>query len=575
MLTSSQLSDLFRRLDADGSGELDYSEFKRIAEKLELDIDAQVISEIFKQVDVEKTGTLSLKEFNIAYTRVFLHRANSKQSADPENVGDLVRATRYGKENGQYFVEEWVGTTKVADGLFTKETSKPDATKPNGVHITKVSVPNITLDKINEMMLKDSESNTAMPKKHQVFWWVDVAMKYVGDTSVKSVIDTFDLPNHSIIEDVYGDFGNILNKDPKHRIFMDSGKNDTSVLSFFVQALYIKGRPLQYLLPNFLDWNTRGDDLYTQWIIKPAKDYYATRLAWFFSSPNAHGYNEKFELRSALESAEALAKRVSTADPLEVWEDKYSLPINVNVPTRNSEPIWLTNTSLLRRYPPRIEYASLGIHMIQPIGAAIPVGVVSIRQLDSERVHKKTKNPSEMLAALEEGSRGGVMGRMLAGVRHRIHVLIARKEGISGDNIADHPCALVTLLVGMTHNFSMNTSGALDEWLNVLQDDAYDLAVSKHTEHVKMVKSQIKSINDYIDPTRDLLLEMRGRALKLDESEISNLQMQAVEPAAAVKTQVSKRRSALLKNLPMECHPELKVFLGENTVETLDKVRHS
>ena len=36
MLTSSQLSDLFRRLDKDGTGELDLGEFLAIASKLKL-----------------------------------------------------------------------------------------------------------------------------------------------------------------------------------------------------------------------------------------------------------------------------------------------------------------------------------------------------------------------------------------------------------------------------------------------------------------------------------------------------------------------------------------------------------
>jgi len=37
MLSAQQLSDLFRRLDADGSGELDLEEFKGLAKKLKID----------------------------------------------------------------------------------------------------------------------------------------------------------------------------------------------------------------------------------------------------------------------------------------------------------------------------------------------------------------------------------------------------------------------------------------------------------------------------------------------------------------------------------------------------------
>jgi hypothetical protein len=44
MLTCSQLSDLFRRLDKDGSGELDIEEFLDITKKLHLAEDVEFIT---------------------------------------------------------------------------------------------------------------------------------------------------------------------------------------------------------------------------------------------------------------------------------------------------------------------------------------------------------------------------------------------------------------------------------------------------------------------------------------------------------------------------------------------------
>ena len=268
MLTSSQLSDLFRRLDSDGSGELDYGEFRKIADKLGLDIDPQVLSSIFKSVDESKSGTLSLKEFNIAYTKVFLHRATNKSANGKSDEGEFVRAIRYGRNESGYIVEEYQGTTKANDGNFKKTSSRPNTDGTSGVSATKEVMVNMTMETINSLILSDSTANTVSPKKHQIFWWVDIGMKWVGDTPLRQVIDAFDLPNHNIMEDVYGDFGNILNGDPKHRIFLDSGKKETAVLSLFAQALWIKGRPLQYLLPEVLDVNTRGDDWQTVGIIK-------------------------------------------------------------------------------------------------------------------------------------------------------------------------------------------------------------------------------------------------------------------------------------------------------------------
>lgn len=73
MLTSGQLSDLFRRLDTSGDGELDYEEFQNITTKLKFtNLTEGFVAEIFNQYDTQKSGTLSLQEFQAAYTKVFL-----------------------------------------------------------------------------------------------------------------------------------------------------------------------------------------------------------------------------------------------------------------------------------------------------------------------------------------------------------------------------------------------------------------------------------------------------------------------------------------------------------------------
>lgn len=75
MLTSSQLADLFRRLDRDGNGELDIDEFISIASKLKLNVPEAFFAEVFKEVDVAKSGTLSMPEFILAYQRI-ISKAN-------------------------------------------------------------------------------------------------------------------------------------------------------------------------------------------------------------------------------------------------------------------------------------------------------------------------------------------------------------------------------------------------------------------------------------------------------------------------------------------------------------------
>jgi Ca2+-binding EF-hand superfamily protein len=44
MMTSGQLSDLFRRLDKDGNGELDLEEFTQIISKLQMNVGEEFVA---------------------------------------------------------------------------------------------------------------------------------------------------------------------------------------------------------------------------------------------------------------------------------------------------------------------------------------------------------------------------------------------------------------------------------------------------------------------------------------------------------------------------------------------------
>jgi hypothetical protein len=80
MLTSSQLADLFRRLDSDNNGELDVAEFLAMAMKLNLpkylglreeSHDAEeYMKSIFREIDIAETGTLDMEQFQSAYLMV-------------------------------------------------------------------------------------------------------------------------------------------------------------------------------------------------------------------------------------------------------------------------------------------------------------------------------------------------------------------------------------------------------------------------------------------------------------------------------------------------------------------------
>ena len=129
-----------------------------------------------------------------------------------------------------------------------------------------------------------------------------------------------------------------------------------------------------------------------------------------------------------------------------------------------------------------------------------------------------------------------------------------QQQGIHewGGGIADRLVDLAVLITGMVHNFSMNTSGALEEWVGVLEEDSIDLPVSKHTEHCRSLKSIVASIDDYVMPLRSLLVEMK-------EAE----EQRATVEASSDKSNpnlVTRRKSILpVKDLQQELRP----FLGE------------
>ena len=73
-LTSSQLADIFHRLDKNHDGELDLIEFIGVIRMLKLthdDIDEDFIAHVFRTVDSKSSGSLDLQEFIVSYQMIF------------------------------------------------------------------------------------------------------------------------------------------------------------------------------------------------------------------------------------------------------------------------------------------------------------------------------------------------------------------------------------------------------------------------------------------------------------------------------------------------------------------------
>ena len=587
MLSASQLSDLFRRLDTDNSGSLDLEEFKKVAAFLGLKVDTKELKRIYNESDdALKSGTgansLSLREFQTAYTKLYLSATkNSLKSDGSQNEGESVRALRYGKADGSFFVEEYVGTTNSAKNKWQKTTwtASPSASsfdKPG----QKVET---TLEKLKA--LADAE----IPG---VYWWFDVAMQDVSDDSARAAIsDTFDLPNDPVISGNYNSFGSLLNKDPRYRLGLGVGEVENSPsLHLFVQALWIKGRPLRYLLPVWLDFPTQGEDWWTKNVTAPLKDYYSTRIAWMFSSSGGTSSHERMELHTALESANSLAKRIAVPIPMPInptpkeleefekfkedaqahFKRNYAVEVP-SVTERNGDPpTWLLPTSELKKHPPQVQYANLGMHLLFGKTASAeeretkaPGILLTIRQLERDDPSKRGT-----ISDFELASRSGIIGRILSGVRCRIHHLIVTQQTAHPEgSIADHLIGLATLITAAVNNFSMDTMGSINEWLSVLEDDSIDLPVSKHTEHCRSVNAIMTVVNDALTPTLNIISDLKER-VKAAEAELA-----ASAPASSTKS--LRRRSSVgvggssnvvaVKDVTAD---EIRVFLGDKPVES-------
>ena len=69
-----------------------------------------------------------------------------------------------------------------------------------------------------------------------------------------------------------------------------------------------------------------------------------------------------------------------------------------------------------------------------------------------------------------------------------------KRTGVAGE-LSDSPASLVTFLMMLIHNFSMNSAAAVDYWLNVLEREIKDIVVSKHSAHLAEVERIIKGKN--------------------------------------------------------------------------------
>lgn len=329
MMTTGQLSDLFRRLDKDGNGELDLEEFTQIVSKLQMDISEEFVIKVFHKVDSSQTGTLKLQEFVSAYQLLFTRpsmigsHATSKSNFTQKKPTEVICAVRYGTDStGKYLYEMYLGTVvDLSDGPILTINEKriyqllPDE-NPEDMAYDTIEDYSVNLNELNEMITQDSLNNKA--KKTKLFWWIDVAMTKVAAHRVDKYIAGLGLPNDSKFRSAFSQFGTSLTRDEKSHVYMGNGLSTlggVSSMNMFLQAIRISRIPVTHHLPLWLDY---AFETFCPVSVKNSiKDYYFSRFAFFFNSGSSRQSVLVEESRNAVENSQIIANvRTLFSSPL-------------------------------------------------------------------------------------------------------------------------------------------------------------------------------------------------------------------------------------------------------------------
>jgi hypothetical protein len=334
MLTSSQLTDLFIRLDKDGDGALNLEEFIDIIRILKVKVSADYAASVFKSIDqttgnFSSKGKIGMQAFIAAYQKIFVANASGGSGEKRSLQDSFIRATRYGRMlNGEFVFECYTipssgkGERYTLDLSNTVVDSDSDSDDDEEEKERKsdlgqkelwdaVAEPwDGTLDDINAMIHQDSCHNKTL--RTNVLWWIDAAYSSIDRTTAEQMITRFGLPNDSKFLSSFDNFGGCMPPDEKSRVYAGTGNHTLGLvysLSYFAQALWIDNIPVVHHLPawvreRYSSYAENTESLYSR-AMRLLIDYYKTHFAWIISSSLIDTSED--EQRAAYERAEGLA----------------------------------------------------------------------------------------------------------------------------------------------------------------------------------------------------------------------------------------------------------------------------
>lgn len=313
-LTSSQLIDLFNRLDYNGDGSLDLEEFTDIVQMLKLQVTKEYIEKIFHNF---KKDSLTMQEFICAYQKIYSHQTMDSIASNKLEE-EFIRATRYGvDEDGDRIFEVFLiekSKSRSSGSVRTKANRRIkfqlNQAREGIVNLEdhfKSAVEELwegDIEDINSMVRQDSISNAE--EGGRIFWWIDIAMAVVERTSIHKYVDALGIPNNSKFLSNFDNFGSPLGKDPKSRVFVGNGVTVdglASSMNMFVQTAVLKDRPICHLFPAWIEnsFNSIQNKLFQYF-----KGYYVSRFAFIFNLSSWSNSNRQETIRS-YETAERIA----------------------------------------------------------------------------------------------------------------------------------------------------------------------------------------------------------------------------------------------------------------------------
>ena len=492
-LTSSQLYDLYARLDINGDGELDMSEFMAVGRKLDFD-NENIIVRAFKFADTSASGKLDAGEFLAAYEAMFNGDIDDDGDSGEDN---FVRCTRYGIDKSsnppRILFQTYTGTLmalkKVADYSDGETKSR------------QLNEQEWKLNRIVDLMIVDGQNN--LDNGSNILWWVDICVAEVLPKIVSNIIRTFGLPPD--IDTCF--YTDVPTPERESRIRKGTGKVIKSYattaknkglplnvesLSMFVQSVFLKNLPIVH------EYGTWVDHLVPK-LIKKYVIYISSRISMWYKFSNTPDDARNWSLVNAERCASnftVVGKDIERIESDEILTSSLRMPEVRGPPVREAQAEFLLSRQDLLDRNPVLVFENLSVHLLK-IGNQTANNLLTFRKLDSEAdvTHTSMKGNLE----IEQKSKGGIIGRLIwGGFQQLYNVVRAGGADPTHGEMMDSSAYLAIVLISLVHNFNMDIIGSIEYWMDKIEMDMNEIAVGKHMFHLRECEKVCREVDSYI-----------------------------------------------------------------------------